>query len=44
MLQVENPGPTLMSKAHKKLSVGHLSMNDAYESLEEDGRKTDVAL
>jgi len=42
MLQVENPGPTLMSKAHKKLSV--LSMNDAYESLEEDGRKTDAAL
>ncbi len=45
MLQVENAGSSLMSKAHKKLSVAHLSMNstDAYESLE-DGRKTDTAL
>ncbi len=46
MLQVDNPGPTSMSKAPKKFSVAYLSMNstDAYESLEEDGRKTDTAL
>jgi hypothetical protein len=46
MLQVDNPGPTSMSKGHKKLPVAHFSMNstDAYESLEEDGRKTDTGL